>query len=297
MRLVALASIVALSLPLASARAEDPATHTIDFVTERYAVGDVNTHAMEETNAQKVVVNVGEQTVQDKQETSKESSRVVERVESVDDAGQSTRSTLFVKAWRIESGEKVDTSLEGALVEVTGKKGARSWKILHAPGTPSDRAKAWLDEEWGKGKKGDNTMGKAMTPSKPVAVGESWEPDIEIVAKELGEKFTVDTSKSKARLTLDKVENGVQHVSVAFELHTTGVQSPQGEMTWKEGGLLSFTGKMSKSATANTPKRAAMDFGIVGTAESGPAVVKLDIQVKKVGELTAGGEIPALPVK
>lgn len=297
MRLVALAFAAALVASLPTARAEEPATHTVDFVTERYTAGEVLTHAIDEVNVQKVLVKVGEETMQDKQDTTKETSEVVERVDSVDDAGQSTKSTLFVKTWRLEKGTDVDTSLTGALVELSGKKGERTWRILHGPGTPSDAAKAWLDEEWGQGKKADNAMGKAMTPSKPVAVGESWEPDIAVVAKELGSKFTVDTSKSKAKLTLDKVENGVQHVTVAIELLTTALQSPQGEMAWKEGGLLSFTGKMSKSVSANAPKRAAMDFGLVGTAESGPALVTLDIQVKKVGELRAGGEIPALPIK
>src|SRR6185369_7972859 len=92
----------------------------------------------------------------------------VVRCDALDDKGEPSKRTLFLKSWKKSRNDTTDESISGLRVAVEGKV----WKLPDGK-TAGDLAKRWLDKKFTKGD--DNPFSK-MAPPK-MAVGETWKPD------------------------------------------------------------------------------------------------------------------------
>lgn len=288
--------LAAIGLPAASAE-DGPATHTLPK-KETWKVGDVATREESQVQTEKTVVNVGGQVVQDQTRTTDTSFVAVLRCDEVNDAGDYTKALVWFKAWKQLRGDTTDESLTGAHVEVEGAPGKRTARVVTPDLKPSIEAAQWLDKELGAGDKDDSKFSDAFLPAGPVAVGESWTPDIAKVAAMFGEgdKLTVVADKSTAKGTLVAVDGGIATLAWEIDLQTGSLKGPMGEMAWKEGGVfkLRFGGRKALEAGDHTGEM-AMDGNLSGVVNAQGAEVTLDVKLKNSGRFSKGGEIPALP--
>jgi hypothetical protein len=286
----------AIGLPAASAE-DGPATYTIPK-KETWKVGDVATREESQVQTEKTVVTANGQVVQDRSTSTDTSFVAVLRCDEVNDAGDYTKALVWFKAWKQVRGDTTDESLTGAHVEVEGASGKRTARVVTPDFKPSIEAAQWLDKELGAGDKDDSKSADAFLPAGPVAVGESWTPDIAKVGAMFGEddKLKVVADKSKTKGTLVAVDGGIATLAWEFDLQTGAIKGPMGEMSWKEGGVfkLRFGGRKALDAGDHAGEM-AMDGHLSGVVSAQGAEVALDVKLKNSGKFTKGGEIPALP--
>jgi len=293
--LVATFAVAVLLGTPAALRADDAAKTHVLRLHDSWTAGTVVTNTATKTTVSRQVVSVGGTAGPAEEGTEVETFRTIARVEAVDERGEATKALVYVAAWSLKEGTDEDTCLQGVHVAVTGTGKDRTWKILTPGKEPSEGAKAWLDENLGK-KEHDVT--RSMEPSKALAVGASWTPDMPGFAATLAEQFDVDVEKSKATGTLTGVEGDVASYTLDFAMHTKGLVAAPGQtFTWTEGGVL--TVKMAGRATlgaTGTYGSVKTEFGLNG-AFSPEEGVSVSIAVKGTEDVaaTAGGEIPALP--
>lgn len=267
---------------------------------ETWKVGDAVTRIETQKQVQKQTVTAGGQVVQQGDETVATAFEGVLEVKEVNAAGEYTHAVAFIKSWRQTKGDAVDESLTGAHVELRGAGSARTAKILTPGLEPSEDAAKWLDEELGT--KAGSKQGKAddvFNPGRPVAVGESWNPDMAKVAAlfggDDGEGLTFDRAASTAKLTLKEVVGDLATIAIEFDLKVSPISTPAGELPWKEGGLMTVRAEMRKSLTAsNHVGSAKMKAELVGKAGNEQFDLALDVQIDNTGEMKAGGKVPAM---
>lgn len=290
-------AMVALSVP-ALPEAVAAKTYTIP-PKEMWKVGDVVSRTETQKQVQKQTVTAGGQVVQEGTENVVTSFDGVLEVKEVDASGEFTHALVYIKSWRHTKGDDVDECLTGAHVELRGAGSARTAKILTPGLEPTEDAEKWLDEELGA--KAGSKQGKAddvFNPGRPVAVGESWNPDMEKVAAlfggDDGEGLKFDRAASTAKLTLKDVAGDLATISIEFDLKVSPFPTPAGDLAWKEGGLMKVRAEIRKALTASHAGSAKMTAELVGKAANDQFELALDIRMDNTGEMKPGGKVPAL---
>jgi len=299
MRRILALSLAALATFGARAVLADGPTYTFPAKTT-WKAGDVVTRSETEKTVQKQKVSMGEQVLQEGDTSTEIAYEAVLAVKEVNDTGEYTKALVFFKSWKRTSGEDVDESLAGAHVEVTGAGGTRNAKVITPDHKVSVEAAQWLDNELGKGS--SDREGKAaevFSPAKPVAVGETWNPDMAKVREMFGKgegglKFIEE--KCTAALTLTGVEGKVATMTLEFDLPVAPMETPGGKLEWKDGGVFVIRATVRKGIEAGVHEEGGqMNARLQGTAvgEGGVTLV-LDVDVTNTGGVTTGGEMPAL---
>jgi hypothetical protein len=250
-RLLALSLAAFATIGARAVLAEDAPTHTLPKKTT-WKVGDVVTRAETEKTVQSQKVTVNAQVVQEGGTTVETSFEAVMVVNEVNDEGDFTKALAYFKHWKRTAGEDVDESLTGAHVEVTGAGATRSAKVVTPEHKISVDAAQWLDNELGKGA-GDRE-GKAnevFNPGKPVAVGETWNPDLAKVTAMFGSegKLKFVEEKCTAALTLASVDAKVATIKLEFDLPTAPLETPGGKLEWSEGGVFVIRATSRRAST------------------------------------------------
>lgn len=297
-RLVALSLAALAAVAARPAGAEDPKTYAFPAKTT-WKAGDVATRVETESAKQKVtvgemVVNGGDTPVETKFEA-------VMRVDAVDDQGEFTKAVVWFKSWS-KGGETPDDSLHGAHVQIDGAGATRTVKVLTPGLVASPEALAWLDEKFGKGTADDNDGMSTILPGKPVAVGESWTPDVAKLAKTFGKDHMVFVEeKSKATGTLTSVKDGIGNLTLEVSLQGKEMATPQGTMTWAEGGAMKIAFVFDRSVDAGVHAGSATMhltmsglLAMAGAPPGGPSP-KLEVDVSSTMTVVAGGEMPPVP--
>jgi hypothetical protein len=290
-----LAVVASFSL-LASAGAEDAKTYDLSR-RDRWQAGDVRTVTATQKQTQKTLVKGPDGSVMQDQEQRHETKYVVvQKVLEADDEGHITKSRVLVKEWRRTSGETEDTSLTGALVEVTGRGKARTWTVLAPAKAPEGQAKQWLDGEYGSKTMDEEVARRAMLPKTPIAVGGTWEADVGPLADAVSENLPVDRSKAKMTGALDAVEGGVARITLQGSLPLTGLPTPGGTLPFTEGGefklVVTASQPLEGRVAGSTSKG---EQSLQGVADAGGAAVTLDVRVEQEEVQTMGGEVPEPP--
>ncbi len=294
-RFLAATFAVAVLLGTPAATRADDASKTHELrLHESWKAGTVVTNTATKTTVTRQVVTAGGEAAPAEEGTEVETYRTISKVEAVDERGEATQALVYVAAWSMKEGTEEDTCLQGVHVAVTGVGKDRTWKILTPGKVPSEGAKGWLDENLGKK---EHDVARTMEPSKALAVGASWTPDVPGYAATLAEQFDVDVEKSKASGTLTGVEGDVASYTLECAMHTKGLVAGPGESyAWTEGGLL--TVRVAARATlgaTGTYGSGTTEFTLVGAFSPAPGVsVKLDVKGTEEVASTAGGEIPPL---
>ena len=290
------AALAVLGATSAVSYAGDAKTYKLSF-QEHWKAGDVFSRTTKEAGSQHMTIKGPDGAVlQDKTDGKTVTTQGVVKALEVDDKGQPTKQLVYLVNWNTEGGDLKDDALSGAHVEVTGVGKARAWKILTPGKTATTAAKAWLDETYGAKEDTGEQLKGVIEPKKEVAVGESWTPDTAELGKVFSEHFAIDVAKSSAKATLDSVEGDMAHVTLEISMHTTEIKSPQGAITWKEGGDMVIKMTFSTSLDdAHLTGTYEAGFELKGAADVQGASLALEITNAGSGESKAGGEIPALP--
>src|SRR5688572_29991716 len=193
----------ALAFAFASTAFAEERTYTIPE-RDVWKAGDVVTRTEDERQVQKQVVKGPDGTVmQDKETTQVTSWSGVLQVEAVDAEGRITRGLVHFSSWKRELDGKSDESLKGKHARIEGVGSARTVKVVTPGATASAGALRWLESEFGKEKASrEDAIAKMFLPGKPVAVGDSWTPDMKKVAELFGEKLKLVAEKSTGKVTL-----------------------------------------------------------------------------------------------
>lgn len=116
----------------------------------------------------------------------------------------------FAKATHTGDGKEVPYSFSGKTVHYTvGADGAQSFKLDDGSAVPAEEAAALAKDIAEHHKEGEPRGAEMFAPKNPVKVGESWTPDLAVMAK--GMDMPIDLAKSKGTLTLKTVESRGGH--------------------------------------------------------------------------------------
>jgi hypothetical protein len=257
---------------------------------DHWKTGDVVTATEHETKHEVVKVTMGEQTLQDKTEDTATDVEWVTRCDEADASGKLLKAVVHVVSWSwSKTGEEKDTSLKGAVIDVTGGT-SRSWKA-RGDAKVGEGAKAWLDQTFGEKSHDDN----ALDPTGPLAPGESWTIDMAKAAQRLGGGgLEIDVAKSSGKGTLERYEGSNAVLSIALEMATKGLPLGPGQTAaWTEGGVLQLDVDMTVPVDGSMAGRTgASKFSMKGKAEAQGANVALDVAGASTISSKAGGSIP-----
>lgn len=296
---VAAAALVLVTAP--AIRADDPApatttTHKV-LLRERWKAGDVVTRSARESFSRNVEVHQGDGSKKLPPSERQLSYVVVAKCLEADAEGYATKTILYLTAWSIEVGPQKDSSLAGVHVELDGKGPDRTWKILTPDAAPSDAAKAWIEQFYGKKSAGEVTYAD-LEPKAEVAVGATWEGDGTAIAKRLAERgIAVDVEKSKAVCTLVGVEGATARVSVKMTFPTKELGLPNGQkLPWKEGGVLELTLDLVRPLAAGEfDAKVRREQKYTGVADGGDGTLDWEDLGTQEIEIAAGGKMPDVP--
>lgn len=149
------------------------------------------------------------------------------------DGGEMTGAKwTFRKAARPVDGKEEAWGFEGkTVVGKVGDGGAWEYACEDGSALSPEELKAVKDATGKKKEKSadEPEMDECLRPGKPVKVGESWKPDLAVIAKSFGgDKMKVDAEDSKAVCTLKSVEtrDGVPYGRIAVDLDLSVVAIP-----------------------------------------------------------------------
>jgi hypothetical protein len=303
-RVLALGSCACLLALFAARVAADTEKHDLTR-RDKWQAGDVRTIAGSEKQAQRVEVKTPDgNVVQENEKKSEVTFVAVQKVLEADAEGRIAKSRAHVKEWKHVEGEETDTSLQGAIVEVTGRGKDRTWKVLAPATATTTAAKAWLDGKYGSKGVDDEVLSKAMMPKAPLGVGDTWTGDVGPLADALSANLPVDRTKATVTGTLVGVEGGVAQIRIEAMLPLTGLPMPGGggsPAPFSEGGVFKIVMEGTHPLTgrvAGTTHQANQTLN--GVANTSGVNVSVDIRAEQAETATIGGEVPepaAAPIK
>lgn len=282
------------------ARADEAKTYDLG-VKAVHKVGEILTATThdESTNDTKVATAEGA-VVFAKNEKEVIDFTATRKILEVDAEGRVTKELIHFSAWKLSKGEVEATDLAGVHVEVSGREAKRSWKLL-TPGvtlaTISDSTKEWLDKKHGPDEKGE--FFDAIKPSKPVAIGETWEADLAKVVAVMGKEMDLDAGKSSAKATLVSVEGDLATVHVELKLQVVSFPAGPGQVLKViEGGLFEIAGEGHAPLAASARgDGGSMTMKLVTKTEAPQNMTAaIAIEGKMNSSTTIGGEMPEIPV-
>lgn len=268
------------------------------LLRERWKAGDVATRTVKEVTSSSMEVKQGDAEPRVLPKTVKQTSYVaVLRCLEADAEGYATKFLLYLTAWSVEIGADRDMSLAGVHVELLGRGALRTWRILTPDAKPTESAKAWLEQNFGKITAADQTNAD-LEPKGLVAVGATWDGDAVAIAGRIAARgMPVDVEKAKASVTLVGVEDGKARLKVALSLPTTALLLAGGQtLPWKEGGAVEMNVDIVRpllaglfDATTHREQRMS------GTATGDNATVTREDEVIQDIEIATGGKMPPAP--
>lgn len=216
-----------------------------------------------ETSHMKMTVRVNGEVASESEE--KTNFEAIESVVQSDGKGNAELRHSYLKAERLVDGQMKPYGFQGRAITVKRVKGQPD-RFTYADGARLSKedlealSDAFFTEDGD-----DDDATSAFAPSKPVRIGESWSPDVKVVAKMFSdEETTVDASGSKVRLRLKSVEQrgGVEYGKIdgVFELAMRSL----GPLTFETPILMKIA--------------LDMDVCIDGTSEDG--VLKMKLRIK-----------------
>ena len=298
-------AVAALAFAAAPAvRADDPApaapaapkTYKV-LLRERWKAGDVVTRSARESSSRSVEIHAGGETQKPPTSERQTSYVVVTKCLEADADGYPTKMILYLTARSIEVGPEKDSSLSGLHIQLDGKGADRTWKILTPDAAPSDFAKGWFDQTFGKKSASDATNAD-LEPKAEVAVGGTWEGDGVSIGKRLAERgLPVDVEKSKASGTLVGVEGTTAHVEVKMTLPTKEFNHPNGQkLPWKEGGAYEYTVDLVRPLVAGEfDAKVKREIRWAGVAGGDEGTITWDDVTTQAYEISTGGRMPDVP--
>jgi hypothetical protein len=304
MRFLTIGAAAALSLTATATllQAQEPATYALK-PTKAYEVGDLFTETETVDKSEKVVVTVMGEVVQNKDEQTKIAYTRITKVLAVDDKGKRTKTHLYFAKFSHAAGGFDDDTLTGKVIEfVKQADGRSSWRHHAGEGAIGPAATKWLDKKYKSGKvtKPKSDVDDIMSPPQPVAVGESWTPNLAALIENMG--LPISEDKATATCSLEGIENrdGVELARVKFEATFPLDKFPGGpamEVPWTKGGTMTFTMKAvmpTKARIAAGEKSGG--YALDGEAEMQGALVNLSIKEENTEVRTLTGAIPDLPL-
>lgn len=297
---VALSAAVLCLSVAGTAVAEPPVVQGIS-VRERWKVGDVFTRTGDESETVRMKITAEEKVVSDVTRERRTTYNTVGRVVEVDAVGHATRLVLYFVAWNHVGRGGQDGSLAGLRIEVTGRGKARAFRVLTPDVKPSEGAQRWLNDRFGRPREGAELDGKdsddLLEPSRPLAVGETWTPDVAAIAKMLSARLPVDTDKVTAEARLEDVAGGLAKVVVRLKVPLRGLEAGEGSpmLAWKQGGTLETTVHSSRSTSNGFEGTQVRETKLEGIADAQGADVDFDLVSRTEVVVKAGGTMPPLP--
>jgi hypothetical protein len=218
----------------------------------------------------------------------------VHKVLEADAEGHATKWRVHVKEWKQSEGAGTDTSLQGALLEVTGRMKTQKWTLLSNDVTPSPAGKVWLDDEFGPEDHDEEETTRMFLPAGPVAVGEAWRGDAKGLVTFVSEGLTVDAERATLDVKLVKVEDGRATLAIESKMPVTGA----GGVTLPEPGTFSIGTEVSialEGRVGAESGRTKIEFDL--TTNDRGRTTSLRVDVENSRETTLGGEVPEPPGK
>lgn len=277
--------------------AEDPKTYTIP-ARETWKVGDVVSKKSTEKKIQKQTVKGPDGTVVNESATEEtEAYEGTMKVLEVNAEGEFTKALVYFKSWSHAAGEKADDSLTGKHIEVNGAGAGRTAKVVTPGAEVSPEALTWLDGEFGAASAKKDKSGDVMVPKKPVAVGEVFTIDAAELVKGMGnENMQFLSEQSKGTFTLKDVQGGVATIEIVLSLQADGPSTPNGKLSWKDGGRFDMHVEGTKALDAGVHASTShMTGGLKGELEVPGATVGFDMTLEGESVVTMGGEMPEVP--
>ncbi|MCI0341477.1 MAG: hypothetical protein L0216_10085 [Planctomycetales bacterium] len=210
------------------------------------------------------------------------------------------KSLVYFKDWSLEKGGRRDACLKGTVIQVMGRGTDREWVRISETLAPTEEAKNWLDGRFGETKTREEDEEAALAPKAPVAVGESWKPDLDLFLKGDLADMPVDRASATATRTLKAVDlvggQTVARVRLEMSLPLTGFPGapPGAPVKWIRRGNMKFVGEESFPLGARLRSlRRTMEITLDAEADVEGARVRITTKTKETNEDTLGGEIPA----
>jgi hypothetical protein len=220
----------------------------------------------------------------------------VVRCDEVDEKGDPTKRTVFVKSWKKTKDGTPDESLAGELVTTAGKE----WKLASGKAAGA-AAKKWLDSTFGKKDSGDPL--EKIAPKK-LTVGEPWKADPKAAADAFGkamEDAPFDASRVTMELTLVSAEGTPPDASgkCTFKVHLPIGNLPNlpPQAKLHEGSGVEVTGTRSGPLTKSMMIQTVhMDMDLKMDIDvptpNGTITTSTTGKMTKDSASVAGGEIP-----
>lgn len=234
--------------------------------------------------------------------------------------GSSTDMLVHFREWTQRDGDTTDQSLAGTLIGVGGSGWDRGWSVRAGDTALSEAARSWLHERYGPSARPrpEECCDAVAYPPGPVAVGESWSPDMvrlcawHNVADAPSPKDVVPIS---ATATLAGVEGEPGGRIARIELRARlryqkpMLLMPAESLDWISGGEIEISYSLCTPLPGNdAPTRSRFAWSSGGRwgiksmrhAEGGPAEPYVRRGWQSFSDwlersVARGGEIPVLP--
>jgi hypothetical protein len=219
---------------------------------------------------------------------------MVEKCLETDAPGHKTRSLVWFSSWAVDNGTTKDDSLEGALVEVSGRGKDRAWKLVGATKTPSKPAMTWLARQLGGGLVDGDATRRPWLPKVAVAVGDEWGADLASVLEGVRGADKLDRTKATSSAKLAKVEKGRASIACAASLPLTALPAGKdGKSTpWTKGGVYVLKGTLGVDVGGRLVESTFESSRTLdGEAEADGRAVAVTWKVDRKLEVRVGGEM------
>ena len=223
--------------------------------------------------------------------------RWLERCLEVDGDGNRTRYEAYIAEWMRKTGDLEDDSLKGASVEVKGAGKARTWRLVgESTVERSAGAREWLDEQFGANPADDDTVRRMMLPDRPVAVGDSWTPDVSAIADSLKKKgLEVNRGRMTATAKLESVDGDEARCSMQAALPLSRPpKSGEAGGSWVRGGtvMVELQVRIPREGRLLIESRLDRRMALEGDIRQIDATIRPDLRLDETRENTVGGEFP-----
>lgn len=222
--------------------------------------------------------------------------RLLERCTEVDAKGRRLRTAVYVAAFSAEDGPTKDTSLEGAVLEVTGTGKDRAARVVSSKEELSKTAKAFLSRRYGGGRPDPDSARSYWLPKSPVGVGDMWSADIGAFLEATESGTALDRTKTATSCTLASVEKGIATVTCSGRLALASfpAKAKGKPVPWKSGGIQNVQGTIAMTVEGRlVPSSLSFATNLVGEAELGGKTVSFRFKTDRTIEEAVGGAWPA----
>jgi hypothetical protein len=271
----------------------------VQYRPSRWQVGDVLAIDLPSTVNEKVSKVTPDGTLEMVRNTTQVTTASwMEKCLEVDGEGNRTKLLVYIRDWLRKTGELEDDSLRGAYVEVSGRGLARGWSLSNeGEGTErSAGARKWLEEHFGPNQGDDDELRRILLPEKPVAVGESWTPDLSALLQRLkASDLIVDREKMTVTAKLVDLEDGVAHCRLEASLPLSRPpKAGKSGARWTRGGVVTVHDEWTVPTEGRLLIESTFDRHVTleGEATANDETMRADFRIEETRKTTVGGEFP-----